>query len=126
MIVIWDYECPECGKVEERFVKSEDQDEQFCEDHPEIKMNRLPASITGWVEFEGRTHQQLKKRSEEHTERMLDKQNDLELNERQTQTNRDWYNKTRNKNTKKGVVQEKSNMWKGWADKPSVEKLSRK
>jgi len=125
MLVIWDYRCNGCENEEEIIVDSKEQDCQKCK-RCDTPLTRVMAATPGWVDFPGRTEQQLKLRSEVHTERMLHNQNDLALNERQTQTSREWRNKTRSKNTKKGVVEENSNKWKGWADTPAIETVSQK
>ena len=38
---VYDYKCPECGKVEERFVRLSEVDEQVC---CQVTMTRLPCA----------------------------------------------------------------------------------
>lgn len=54
--MIREYECPKCHTIKERIVKLETQDEQHCEVHPEIKLERILKIHSHPLRFKGPFH----------------------------------------------------------------------
>ncbi len=54
--MIREYNCPKCNTLKERIVKLDNQDEQYCETHPEIKLERIHKLSAVPVKFKGPFH----------------------------------------------------------------------
>jgi len=116
---LFEYECDACGKKEDRLVNNDTRDNQVCGCGEPLR--RCISAVKGWVKSKERTDMQLKRRSMNHTRKMMESRQDPRENETFRNTNQEWHNKTRTKVTKKGMVEEHKNDWKKW--KADNEKL---
>lgn len=51
-----EYTCPKCGETIERLVKSSDENDQHCEHHPKIKLERVDRLTPILIKFKGAFH----------------------------------------------------------------------
>lgn len=117
---LWDFLCQE-EECQHRFETwARDEMEMPCEKCGGTAVKQ-PASIASWSPSAERTAAQLRRRSYEHTMRTVRQGNSLKANETQRNTSDEWHSKTRSKTTRKGIVREKMNEWKDYAERPPLE-----
>ena len=51
-----EYTCPKCNETVERLVKRSEEDNQYCEHEPEIKLERLDKLTPILIKFKGAFH----------------------------------------------------------------------
>jgi predicted nucleic acid-binding Zn ribbon protein len=122
---LWNYVCEHCGFEEERVIFSDSKkDIQCCSEcDTEDFMTRQMAVPSVVVDYEGRTYEQLKVRSENHTRKMREEGYDPSKESGLSQSKREWNNKRRNKVTRKGLVKERADTWKKFQNKPKIEAI---
>ena len=54
--MIREYTCPKCKKTEERLVKLSTQDEQYCNKHSNVKLERIKTLSSIPIKFKGPFH----------------------------------------------------------------------
>ncbi len=112
---LWDFECTgeECGHTWEALVEYEDRDGQSCP-RCETSARRLMSAVAHWIPSQERTNAQLKKRSLDHHKEILKGGHDPRArnNGLGFGGDLDYRAKTRSKNRKKGVVQDKLSTWR--------------
>jgi len=101
---IWNYDCDECDYSEEKVVRTEDRDSQECVKCGAMLTRDEVCSGAFWFPSRERSHAMLKRRSEAHSQEMLQKGYDPNSQGSLNSGSESWTNARRNKNKQKGFV----------------------